>query len=210
MLTYVLITVAGLGVVLAAERRQVQSVQWVAKPVASLGFVAAALWAGAFDDAYGRWLFAGLAASFAGDVLLVPKKTTLAFLLGMVAFFLAHLCYVAAFLSRGVGTPWGFLAALPLLAMMAVLLRWLWPRLAGRYRVAVPVYMAAIGAMVTCALAATLPSGRPVGLWLGAVLFFLSDLFVVRHRFVAPAFLNRALGLPLYYAGQLLLAFTLL
>jgi len=40
----------------------------------------------------------------------------------------------------------------------------------------------------------------------GAVLFFLSDLLVARDRFVAPGFGNRLLGLPLYYAAQLLLA----
>jgi uncharacterized membrane protein YhhN len=39
----------------------------------------------------------------------------------------------------------------------------------------------------------------------GAVGFYLSDLSVARDRFVAPAFVNRAWGLPLYYAAQLLL-----
>jgi len=42
----------------------------------------------------------------------------------------------------------------------------------------------------------------------GAMLFLLSDLTVVRNRFVEHAFVNRAVGLPLYYAGQLMLAFT--
>ncbi|MDD3992851.1 MAG: hypothetical protein PHV70_11955 [Desulfobacteraceae bacterium] len=36
----------------------------------------------------------------------------------------------------------------------------------------------------------------------------MSDLFVARQRFVAPAFSNRLLGLPLYYIGQFLLAFS--
>lgn len=43
----------------------------------------------------------------------------------------------------------------------------------------------------------------------GAVLFYLSDLAVARDRFVKSSFLNRALGLPTYYLGQLLLAFTI-
>jgi hypothetical protein len=38
--------------------------------------------------------------------------------------------------------------------------------------------------------------------------FYLSDLFVARQRFVAPAFANRLYGLPLYYLGQFLLAFS--
>jgi hypothetical protein len=34
----------------------------------------------------------------------------------------------------------------------------------------------------------------------------LSDLSVARDRFVAPGFVNRAWGLPTYFAAQLLLA----
>jgi len=40
----------------------------------------------------------------------------------------------------------------------------------------------------------------------GAVLFWLSDLAVARDRFVRPGFVNPLVGLPLYYAAQLLLA----
>ena len=36
------------------------------------------------------------------------------------------------------------------------------------------------------------------------------DLFVARQRFVAEAFINRLIGLPLYYAGQLLIAWSTL
>jgi hypothetical protein len=42
--------------------------------------------------------------------------------------------------------------------------------------------------------------------FLGAILFYLSDLAVARHRFVKAEFLNRGIGLPLYYAGQVLIA----
>jgi len=42
----------------------------------------------------------------------------------------------------------------------------------------------------------------------GAALFYLSDLAVARQRFVHEDFINRALGLPTYYLGQLLLALT--
>jgi len=43
-------------------------------------------------------------------------------------------------------------------------------------------------------------------LMLGGLLFVLSDLAVARDRFVAPGFINRAWGLPTYFAAQLLLA----
>ena len=43
----------------------------------------------------------------------------------------------------------------------------------------------------------------------GALLFYLSDLFVARHRFVTTEFLNRGFGLPIYYAGQVLIALSI-
>jgi uncharacterized membrane protein YhhN len=42
----------------------------------------------------------------------------------------------------------------------------------------------------------------------GAVLFYFSDIFVARDRFLKNGFLNRLVGLPMYYAGQFLLAFS--
>jgi uncharacterized membrane protein YhhN len=38
------------------------------------------------------------------------------------------------------------------------------------------------------------------------MLFVLSDLAVARNRFVERVFINRAVGLPLYFTAQLLLA----
>ena len=43
----------------------------------------------------------------------------------------------------------------------------------------------------------------------GAVLFFVSDLAVARDRFIARTFANKAWGLPLYFSGQLLIAWSL-
>ena len=44
---------------------------------------------------------------------------------------------------------------------------------------------------------------------LGALFFFFSDLFVARQHFVHKTVLNKWIGLPLYYVGQILLASTL-
>jgi hypothetical protein len=43
----------------------------------------------------------------------------------------------------------------------------------------------------------------------GSLCFYLSDLFVARHRFIKEEYRNRLLGLPLYYAGQFMLAFSI-
>ena len=50
--------------------------------------------------------------------------------------------------------------------------------------------------------------GRGV-VFTGALLFYLSDLFVARNRFMEKSFINRLMGLPLYYTAQFLLAFSI-
>src|SRR5258706_119486 len=55
-------------------------------------------------------------------------------------------------------------------------------------------------------VAAAGASGADARIWVGAGLFYLSDLCVARDRFVAPGFANGRVGLPLYYAAQLVLA----
>ena len=216
-MTWILIgiTLAGLVAVLAAERTGRQGPQWVAKPLASAGFVAFALIATTrvADDpilaGYAGWIVAGTVLSWAGDLLLIPKKTSRAFLLGLVSFLLAHVAYAGAFLTLGVPDARAWWIVLPLAVVAAVVLGWLWPRLDRRFRIAVPTYMAVISTMLAGAVAA---SPRPGG-WMigaGAGLFYLSDLFVARNRFVSPGFVNRAVGLPLYYAGQWLLVLSIL
>jgi hypothetical protein len=41
---------------------------------------------------------------------------------------------------------------------------------------------------------------------LAAALFAASDVLVARQQFVAPAMANRIIGLPMYFAAQLLFA----
>ena len=43
---------------------------------------------------------------------------------------------------------------------------------------------------------------------MGAIGFYLSDLSVARDRFVVSAFVNRLWGLPLYYAAQVALGWS--
>ena len=50
-----------------------------------------------------------------------------------------------------------------------------------------------------------LRAGRGASLRHGALLFYLSDLCVARERFVVKSKWNGIVGLPLYYAGQLML-----
>ena len=64
-----------------------------------------------------------------------------------------------------------------------------------------------VGAFTILGDSALVSTGRFVVLF-GAVSFYISDLFVARDRFLKTEFVNRLIGLPLYYGGQFLLAFS--
>ena len=154
-------------------------------------------------------LMVGLVLCALGDVLLIPKDKR-AFMAGIGVFMAGHVAYTATFLQRG--TAEGVLAAASVaLAILAVTGRgWLLPKLARSaptVRIPFLLYVLVTSAMVAAA-ASTWAERRADGLLAGALLFFVSDLFVARNRFVTPGFRHRLIGLPLYYAGQCLLAST--
>jgi uncharacterized membrane protein YhhN len=189
-------------VLIVADKRGARAIAALAKIVASLSFMALAARHDVMRTDAGLLLFVGLVLSFIGDVALLSKEKR-PFLIGLGAFLLAHVAYAAAFLVRGVDVR-----MLPYtVAMLAVIgglvLRWLWPHVKSSMRVPVVLYVIAISAMV--ALAGALLGERSATLLNGAVLFMVSDVFVARERFVKAGGINRPLGLPLYYAGQVLL-----
>ena len=200
-----LIVVAGAVVLLLLARRRDRIVGiWIANTTAIAAVGALAIEAGALDSVYGRWVLGALALSMAGDLLLIPDSSR-SFRLGLLSFLGAHLVYGAAFLERGVDPAVAVWAGLAMLALGGLALRWLWPGLGGVFRVAVPVYVVAIGAMAALAAGATAESGSALPL-VGATLFCVSDVFVARQRFVQSGFSNAVWGLPLYFGGQCLLA----
>ena len=200
----VVVCLGALGVLLAAEARRRPGVKLLAKAAASAAFVALGALRWAPGDTAGAWIVLGLVLSAGGDLALTRPRGLPA---GMGLFLAAHVAYLGAWHALlPVGAwRWGLLAPLVLAAAVAV--RWLWPYL-GRLRWAVAAYVTVITLMVWGALSVWRSGVYPAGAAIaaGAVLFWLSDLAVARNRFVAEAFVNRAVGLPLYYAAQLLLA----
>lgn len=138
-------------------------------------------------------------------MLLIPPGTGLVFRLGIAAFALGHIAYGAAFLSLGVAPAALALGALAALPLIALAWRHLGPHLAGALRGAVAAYLAIVSAMAVLAIAAS-AHGAPLALAAGGVAFAISDLSVARDRFVAASLVNRAWGLPLYFAAQLAIA----
>lgn len=153
----------------------------------------------------------GLVLGLIGDVCLALPQPN-AFRIGLLAFLLGHLAYVNAFASLVGPGNWinpGFLA---LVAAGLWIFRWLRNGV-GKLKWAVIAYIVVISLMLAGAWAIWLRSSlRPTLAWtilLGSLFFYLSDLCVARQRFVKAEFRNRLVGLPLYYAGQFMLAWTI-
>ncbi len=144
----------------------------------------------------------GLLLSAIGDLLLEASPTL--FLPGLVAFLLAHVCYVIAFFGR---TRALHLARLGLVAAFSWgMFSLLEPHL-GAMRLPVIAYVVVISAMLWRAAAQIgedrTGNLRPILAIVGASMFAISDVMVAWHRFVDP---EAALKLPLmllYWAGQL-------
>jgi uncharacterized membrane protein YhhN len=195
----------GCGLLLWSERMGWAWGPWAFKPLASGCFVAAGLVSGALDTGYGLWVLTALVLSLVGDVLLIPGGRGPGFLAGIGSFLAAHVAYGAAFWSVGISGGGGVAAGLLAVLIAWRVWTWLRPHVDGVFRRAVPVYIAVIAGMLALAASASLATGRP-SLCVGAALFVVSDLFVARDRFVAPGPVNGTLGLPLYFAAQLILA----
>lgn len=188
---------------------QVFGLYWpaaAAKFVASSGFIAIALRSGAWRSRYGKFVLAGLALSWCGDMSLVGASRQ-AFLAGLSAFLLAHVAYLLAFAAHGFHRNWVVIAALPVTAIAAAVFAWLGPHTPAALVVPVRAYIVVISLMVIFAFG-TRGRGGSALIPLGATLFFLSDLSVAALRIVQTDVATYVIGLPFYYAGQLCLALS--
>ena len=203
---YLLCAVAVAGL-LWAERRGSRAGLWLAKPVASLAFIWAGLAAGALENTYGQLVLLGLVLCLLGDLLLIPLERPAVFRAGVFAFLAGHVAYSAAFLTRPISLSGLAVGGVLLALVLGGVLRWLAPSLPKDMVGPVRAYMVVIGLMSALACGVTV-AGGPWAVAAGALAFTASDVSVARDRFVRHAFVNRAWGLPLYYAAQLLIAST--
>ncbi len=209
-----------LGAETGGDQQMLATVRKLSKLAASACFVALPLVGDAFastrhDNGLAFWLMIGLVLGAIGDAALLSHGST-GFLLGLGAFLLGHLAYVVGFTrcldSTAISGATIALAIIPIAAGLLAL-RWLWRHL-GDMQIPVVAYITVISAMMIAAIAVVYESTRdaPIRYLIGsgATLFFISDLAVARDRFIAPGWRNRAWGLPAYYAGQLLLAWSII
>jgi uncharacterized membrane protein YhhN len=200
------VTLAAVAMVLVGEARDHAGLRRVFKPLASAGFLAAALRAGAAAHPYGQALLVALALSWWGDVFLLSDARRW-FLAGLAAFLLAHVGFGVAFVVRGVDPRIAGVAVLPLATVAVVLFRGLFPGVPAKLRGPVVGYAVVVTAMVALAFGAWGAGASPL-LPGAALAFWMSDYSVARDRFAGAGFANRAWGLPLYYVAQLAFAMT--
>lgn len=199
-------TIVFLTVLLAANYGGYAVAAGLAKAAASTCFIMVAVTRGAFASRYGRLIFAGLVLSWFGDVFLIGRAEVL-FLAGLVSFLLGHVAYTCAFLAHGIRRRWAGVSLVVLVPVVFFVLRWLLPHVEGEMKGPVLAYIFVITLMVVFSWGARGKGGHH-SIPIGAMLFFLSDIAVSRNRFVVPESMDWLWGLPLYYAGQLFLAYS--
>ncbi|EFK05708.1 YhhN-like protein [delta proteobacterium NaphS2] len=198
-------------VLLCVESKEIPKKILPVKTAISLLFVLTALIQPRPVPAYFLWLLPGLICCLGGDVFLaLPQKKM--FFFGLISFLAGHLFYIICFYYTSPPSGLVLLVALP----VAVAGSWIFLRLTrhlGDMMIPVFIYIIVITIMICGAFSILLKPelalpGRLLALS-GALSFYVSDLFVARDRFVKKGPVNRILGLPLYFGGQFLLAFSI-
>jgi uncharacterized membrane protein YhhN len=212
MIDFVIVSTAlVLLVLLLASEKQGRTPRGVAiKGSVSALFVLTALLQPHPVQTYYQRVLLGLLFGLAGDVCLALPGNR-AFRVGLVAFLAGHIFYVWAFAGLARPEDWASPVQLILLVASGGAFWWLRSHV-GKMMVPVIVYLVVITLMLAGAWAVFRNPGlNAAGRWIilaGALYFYASDLFVARQRFVTEQYLNRLIGLPLYYVGQFLLAFS--
>jgi uncharacterized membrane protein YhhN len=224
----VVVGVSGLVYLLAATRK-VRAVVYLLKPGTMLLIIllAALRLAGSAypDSVYGVAIVAGLVCSVVGDVFLMLPRDR--FIAGLVAFLMAHLCYIGG-MGKALAGLWGggagglmaahIAAGFALLLAGTLLFRRLAAGLKARHKARllapVLVYSTVISVMVWLALLglpgrAALPY-RPALAAAGAVLFYLSDSALAWDKFVGSLPGREILVMGTYFAAQTCFALSII
>jgi len=210
---HLLIIIAAAGLLaglLYCEKNERQTAKLSVKTILSALFILTVVIQSRSVPTYFLLLLIGMLFCLGGDVFLALPHPGM-FLWGLVSFLVGHLFYVTAFGYAAGTNQWTLIGLVISLTASSVVYLWLRPHL-GNMKIAVICYILVISAMAVGAWSMLGADRlRLTGRMLacaGALSFYVSDVFVARQRFVKSAFLNRLIGLPLYYGGQFMLAFS--
>jgi len=197
--------------VLYYEKKKDRILLLITKSVLSLLFVITALLQPHPVPTYYHYLLIGLIFCLMGDVCLaLPQKK--AFMGGLAAFLVGHVFYIVSFLSLTSIFHWISPGLIIFIGMSALIFFWLRPHLRSML-IPVLLYILVITVMASGAWTVFWKSSFQISgralLLVGAFCFYVSDVLVARNKFIKEKYRNRLLGLPLYYAGQFMLAFSI-
>ncbi len=186
-----------------------QSELWsrIFKIVASTAMVGIVVAGGPEWSAYAVAITIALVTSWVGDLALSFSGQR-SFLIGLISFALAHAFYTIGFFTRSSMDLLSIaLAGVAMAVTAGAIMRWLAPHTPPELATPVTFYVGIISVMVVTAFGTSGTFADP-RIPTAAVLFAISDVLVARQQFVTPAISNRVVGLPIYYAAQVLFAVT--
>ncbi len=206
LLTAVLVAASVIAIVTASAAPQWRPVHYVAKPLATVAILLLAFVAASpLSARYRQAILGGLTCSLVGDILLMLPGDH--FVPGLIAFLIAHLCYIAGFLSRSrlASRPIAFIGyGMVSSALMLSLL----PSLPAALRIPVVVYVAVITAMAAQATVWLLEGGGEPARWaaIGGAWFVVSDATLAIDRFRVDVPYRSVIVLGTYFVAQWCLA----
>jgi uncharacterized membrane protein YhhN len=200
--------VSGLLAILADRGDRRPGAFYVLKPLTTILILGSAAAVDPIDVTYQRWILLALVLSLVGDVALMFKDDRW-FVGGLCSFLLAHLAFVAAFLS-GLRLPeppiWSYAVLLWGFALFSVL----WSRV-GRLKIPILIYALVLALMVMAAAArnAEMADKASFLVLCGALFFMASDSLLGYRRFVRPYPGAQPLILSTYWIGIGLIAWSI-
>ena len=198
------------GLLFAEKKENIKGILFT-KPFLSALFIATALLQPHSSDPYFYLILAGLVLCFAGDICLIFFFNRKVFTAGLAFFLTGHILYILAFFITAGFTIGAWVSLATISVFSVFVFTRLRPHL-GSMMGPVIAYITIISIMVVGA--ASLAARQDFSLqarvlvMAGSLLFYASDLFVAKHRFVEKNIVNRYAGLPMYYAAQFILAFS--
>ena len=199
------------------EKKQKYVTAVILKGLASLCFVVLGIILASSGVSTARLIVIGLILGLIADVMLnlryvFKEKGQLVFLVGILIFLSGHILYLAAVLP--ISGKW--LIALVAAAVLTTLLMiWIFSKITAKkaFKIFGVVYIGAIVFLNCVAVANVITHGSAfTGLFLvGALLFLVSDIVLILNTFGEKSrFSLRVTNIGLYYAGQILIAMSLL
>jgi alkenylglycerophosphocholine/alkenylglycerophosphoethanolamine hydrolase len=151
-------------------------------------------------DRKGRLLFVGLLFGSGGDLALATDYS-LSFMIGLGLFLIGHIFYISSFSMQMEFKKWRMVPSALVLILAVALSAMLTPYLAD---LLIPVY-AYVFIITAMAIFAIFRKPANPAVWIGAVLFVISDAIIAINKFMFPVPHESYLIMGTYYLAQILI-----